>query len=56
MTLQETLTAKLQSLEAAYMAEKAKIEADIAALTSSGWLAQDIEAVKAWFAAISNHL
>jgi hypothetical protein len=56
MTLQETLTAKLQALEAEYMAAKSKLEADIAALNSSGWLAQDIEAVKSWFAAISKHL
>ncbi len=56
MTLQETLSAKLQNLEAAYTAEKTKIEADIASLGSSGWLAQDIEAVKTWFAAIAKHL
>ena len=56
MTLQETLSAKLTSLEAAYTTEKAKIEADIAALQSSGWLAQDIEAVKSWIAAVAKHL
>jgi len=56
MTLQENLSAKLTNLEAAFVAEKAKIEADMAALASSGWLARDLEEVRAWFAAVQKHL
>jgi hypothetical protein len=54
MTLQETLQAKLANLDAAYVAEKAKIQADMAHLEA--WWARDIEEVKAWFTALKNHL
>ena len=52
MTLQEILNAKLQTARD----EVAKIEADIAALGSSGWLQQEEAAIKAWLQAAAKHL
>ena len=52
MTLQEILIAKLQTARD----EVAKLEADLANLAPSGWLAQEEAQLKVWFAAVKQHL
>ena len=52
MMLQAILDAKLATAKA----EVAKIEADMAALANSGWLAHEEAQIKAWIESAKSHL
>jgi len=52
-TIREEIQAKVHSLEAAYGVERAKLEADLAAI---GPLAEhEVESLKTWVAAVVKH-
>jgi len=52
-TIREEIQAKMNNLEAAYAVEKAKLEADLAAI---GPLAEhEVESLKTWVAAVVKH-
>lgn len=53
-TVAETIKAKLANLDAAYQAEKASLEAALTA--DETWLGQEVDKVKAFFAAVGKHL
>ena len=53
-TLREALSQRLTGLEAAFVAEKTKLEADLAEV---GPLAEmELEQLKSWIAAVAKHL
>jgi len=52
MTLQQILEAKLQTAKD----EVAKLEADFALLSSSGWWTQEEEMLKSWLSAAAKHI